>query len=67
MTTDTPHDAYLSALPADQRTLLADLRRQLHALLPQADEVKAAFLAQGLTHAGDETIGEWIRIEFERR
>lgn len=39
MTTDTPHDAYLSALPADQQTLLSDLRRQLTALLPQATEV----------------------------
>jgi ribosomal protein L11 methyltransferase len=36
-------------------------------LVPQADEVKAAFLACGLHHAVDETKGEWIRIEFERR
>ncbi len=36
-------------------------------LVPQADEVKAAYVAAGLTHALDETIGEWIRIEFDRR
>ena len=36
-------------------------------LVPQADEVKAAFSKQGLTHLRDATIGEWIRIEFERR
>jgi ribosomal protein L11 methyltransferase len=34
-------------------------------LAPQADEVKAAFSAQGLVHAGDEFIGEWIRIDFD--
>ena len=36
-------------------------------LVPQADEVKAAFTARGLTAVHDETIGEWIRIELERR
>lgn len=36
-------------------------------LVPQADEVKAAFTSRGLTATMDETIGEWIRIEFERR
>jgi ribosomal protein L11 methyltransferase len=36
-------------------------------LVPQADEVKAAFISKGLTATLDETIGEWIRIEFERR
>ncbi len=39
MTADTSHDAYLSALPTDQRALLQDLRKQLTALLPQATEV----------------------------
>jgi ribosomal protein L11 methyltransferase len=36
-------------------------------LVPQADEVKAAFTSRGLTATLDETHGEWIRIEFERR
>lgn len=36
-------------------------------LVPQADEVKAAFTARGLTAVHDETIGEWIRIELERK
>lgn len=36
-------------------------------LVPQADDVKAAFLAQGLVHAHDEVQGEWIRIDFDRR
>jgi ribosomal protein L11 methyltransferase len=36
-------------------------------LVPQADDVKAAFLAQGLVHVHDEVQGEWIRIDFDRR
>lgn len=36
-------------------------------LVPQADEVKAAFSSRGLVPLRDETIGEWIRIELERR
>ena len=39
MTTDTSLAAYLSVLPADQKALLADLRRQLGAFLPDATEV----------------------------
>ena len=35
----TTHDAYLATLPADQRALLGQMRRQLAALLPQATEV----------------------------
>ncbi|MEW6432987.1 MAG: 50S ribosomal protein L11 methyltransferase [Myxococcota bacterium] len=35
-------------------------------LVHQADEVKAAYAAQGLTHAGDVVQGEWIRIDFAR-
>ena len=36
-------------------------------LAPQADEVRAAFIAQGLTAAGDTLQGEWVRLELERR
>lgn len=36
-------------------------------LVPQADEVKAAFRAQGLVHVHDEVQGEWIRIDFDAR
>ncbi len=36
-------------------------------LVPQADDVKRAFLAQGLVHQHDEVMGEWIRIDFQRR
>ena len=39
MTTVTLHDAYLSALPANQQALLQGLRTQLTGLLPQATEV----------------------------
>jgi ribosomal protein L11 methyltransferase len=42
-----------------QRLVLAGV------LVPQADEVKAAYLKQGLVHAGDRVEGEWIRIEFD--
>jgi ribosomal protein L11 methyltransferase len=35
-------------------------------LVPQADDVKAAFVKQGLKHVGDEVQGEWIRIDFSR-
>lgn len=53
--------APLIAPKVKQRLVLAGV------LVPQADEVKAAFSKQGLTHLRDATIGEWIRIEFERR
>ncbi len=36
-------------------------------LVPQAEEVTAAFTACGLVHAGNESVGEWIRIEFDRK
>lgn len=36
-------------------------------LVPQADEVRAAFVKQGLAPAGDTVQGEWIRLELERR
>jgi ribosomal protein L11 methyltransferase len=36
-------------------------------LVPQADDVKAAFTKLGLVPVRDATIGEWIRIELERR
>ncbi|GMU60502.1 MAG: ribosomal protein L11 methyltransferase [Myxococcaceae bacterium] len=35
-------------------------------LVPQAEEVKAAFVKQGLTHAQDVVQGEWIRLDFTR-
>ncbi|MFZ5439397.1 MAG: 50S ribosomal protein L11 methyltransferase [Myxococcota bacterium] len=35
-------------------------------LVPQAEEVKAAFTSRGLKALRDETIGEWIRIELSR-
>jgi ribosomal protein L11 methyltransferase len=35
-------------------------------LVPQADDVKAAFRAQGLTFLGDVVQGEWIRLDFTR-
>lgn len=35
-------------------------------LVPQADEVKRAYLAQGLVGAGDVVEGEWIRIDMVR-
>jgi ribosomal protein L11 methyltransferase len=35
-------------------------------LTHQANEVKAAFVQQGLKHVEDEISGEWIRIDFER-
>ncbi len=35
-------------------------------LVPQADEVRAAFTSRGLKSAGDEIIGEWIRIDLTR-
>jgi ribosomal protein L11 methyltransferase len=35
-------------------------------LVPQADEVKAAYERQGLVHAGDVVQGEWIRIDLQR-
>lgn len=34
-------------------------------LVPQAEEVTAAYTACGLKHAGNHTIGEWIRLEFD--
>ncbi len=35
-------------------------------LVPQAKEVTAAFVAQGLKPAGETVIGEWIRIDLDR-
>jgi ribosomal protein L11 methyltransferase len=52
--------APLIAPKVKQRLVLAGV------LVPQADDVKAAFTAQGLTHAGDVVQGEWIRIDFTR-
>jgi ribosomal protein L11 methyltransferase len=34
-------------------------------LVPQAPEVTAAFVAQGLVHRANASIGEWIRLEFD--
>lgn len=51
--------APLIAPKVKQRLVLAGV------LVHQADEVTAAFTACGLKHAGNETIGEWIRIEFD--
>ena len=39
MTAPMSHDAYLAALPVDQRTCLQALRAHLSSLLPQAEEV----------------------------
>ncbi len=50
--------APLIAPKVKQRLVLAGV------LVPQAEEVTAAFVAQGLKHAGNEIIGEWIRIEL---
>ncbi len=50
--------APLIAPKVKQRLVLAGV------LVPQAEEVTAAFVAQGLKPAGTETIGEWIRIEL---
>ncbi len=50
--------APLIAPKVKQRLVLAGV------LVPQAEEVTAAFVAQGLEHAGNEIIGEWIRIEL---
>jgi ribosomal protein L11 methyltransferase len=52
--------APLIAPKVKQRLVLAGV------LVPQADEVKAAFFAQGLKSAGDEVQGEWIRIDLVR-
>jgi uncharacterized protein YdhG (YjbR/CyaY superfamily) len=41
MTAPMSHDAYLAALPDDQRTCLQALRTLLTSLLPQAEEVKS--------------------------
>jgi len=35
-------------------------------LTHQADEVRAAYLAQGLVPAGDRVQGEWIRLMLRR-
>jgi ribosomal protein L11 methyltransferase len=35
-------------------------------LVPQADEVRAAYVAQGLVPAGDVVEGEWIRLDLVR-
>jgi ribosomal protein L11 methyltransferase len=43
-----------------QRLVLAGV------LVHQRSEVEAAYVAQGLKPAGHETIGEWIRLDFER-
>ncbi len=51
--------APLIAPKVKQRLVLAGV------LVPQADEVKAAYLAQGLVHAGDALDGEWIRLDFD--
>lgn len=51
--------APLIAPKVKQRLVLAGV------LVHQAEEVTAAFTACGLKHAGNETIGEWIRIEFD--
>jgi ribosomal protein L11 methyltransferase len=51
--------APLLAPKVKQRLVLAGV------LAHQADEVSAAFLAQGLTQRPTHTIGEWIRLEFD--
>lgn len=35
-------------------------------LVPQREQVEAAYLARGLLSAGVKTVGEWIRIDLER-
>ena len=45
---------------ARQRLVLAGV------LVPQAEEVTAAFVAQGLRPVGQTVQGEWIRLDFER-
>jgi ribosomal protein L11 methyltransferase len=52
--------APLLAPKVKQRLVLAGV------LVPQAEEVKAAFAAQGLVPAGDVVQGEWIRLDFAR-
>ena len=51
--------APLIAPKVKQRLVLAGV------LVPQAEEVTATYVAAGLKHAGNQTIGEWIRIEFD--
>ncbi|MEW5740523.1 MAG: 50S ribosomal protein L11 methyltransferase [Myxococcota bacterium] len=52
--------APLLAPKVKQRLVLAGV------LVPQAEEVKAAFAKLGLTHLKDVVQGEWIRIDFGR-
>jgi ribosomal protein L11 methyltransferase len=52
--------APLICAKAKRRVVLAGV------LVPQADEVTAAFVAQGLKPVGRTTQGEWIRLDFDR-
>lgn len=71
---DGQFDLVLANILANTLTELAPLiapkvkRRLVLAgvLVPQAKDVTAAFVAQGLKPAGEKSIGEWIRIELER-
>ncbi len=50
--------------------LVAKVKRRLvlaGVLVPQADEVTAAFVAQGMKGCGRTVQGEWIRLDFERK
>ena len=50
--------------------LTAKVKRRLvlsGVLVPQAEEVSAAFVAEGLRPVGRTAQGEWIRLDFERR
>lgn len=51
--------APLIAPKVKQRLVLAGV------LVPQADDVEAAFVAQGLKPAGRTIIGEWIRLDLD--
>jgi ribosomal protein L11 methyltransferase len=51
--------APLLAAKVKQRLVLAGV------LVPQAEEVSAAFLAAGLTACGQTVQGEWIRLDFD--
>lgn len=51
-------------------SIAAKVKRRLvlaGVLVPQADDVTAAYEKQGLKRIGTETVGEWIRLDFEPR
>jgi ribosomal protein L11 methyltransferase len=67
-----PFDLVLANILANTLVELApQIARQVKGLLclagilsPQKEEVKSAYSAQGLRFAGEETVGEWVRLDF---